>query len=308
MNEIQLSDSLPVIETEIRQYQNLAGESIFEIGRRLKHVKENDLAHGEFSSWCERIGFQREYANKHIKVFEEFDGSTSTQLGLSALYEISTLPEPERTKEHVTEKGETKTPDEMTVRELRELKKRLKNQSETINETTLQLKSREKENEILQSKLEQAENKAPEIVERYTEPEDYEELKENIRRMKRQEKSLSENNKRLMEEISDMRNERSDMDTKSKKYEELTQAINEMNGRLTEGQLRIKNQKLVYDLVKKSEALISEVAPLTYSISHLGVDDNKYAKEPLIKIAENLEDISSRIRKQLNENKIIEVE
>lgn len=308
MNEIQLSDSLPVIETEIRQYQNLAGESIFEIGRRLKHVKENDLAHGEFSSWCERIGFQREYANKHIKVFEEFDGSTSTQLGLSALYEISTLPEPERTKEHVTEKGETKTPDEMTVRELRELKKRLKNQSETIDETTLQLKSREKENEILQSKLEQAENKAPEIVERYTEPEDYEELKENIRRMKRQEKSLSENNKRLMEEISDMRNERSDMDTKSKKYEELTQAINEMNGRLTEGQLRIKNQKLVYDLVKKSEALISEVAPLTYSISHLGVDDNKYAKEPLIKIAENLEDISSRIRKQLNENKIIEVE
>src|SRR5699024_1607558 len=209
---------------------------------------------------------------------------------------------PEEVKEAVYS-GEVKT-----NKELEELKKRLKNQSETIDETTSQLKAREKENEILQSKLEQAENKAPEIVERYTEPEDYEELKENIRRMKRQEKSLSENNKRLMEEISDMRNERSDMDTKYKKYEELTQAINEMNGRLTEGQLRIKNQKLVYDLIKKSEALISEVAPLTYSISHLGVDDNKYAKEPLIKIAENLEDISSRIRKQLNENKIIEVE
>lgn len=308
MNEIQLSDSLPVIETEIRQYQNLAGESIFEIGRRLKHVKENDLAHGEFSSWCERIGFQREYANKHIKVFEEFDGSTSTQLGLSALYEISTLPEPERTKEHVTEKGETKTPDEMTVRELRELKKRLKNQSETIDETTSQLKAREKENEILQSKLEQAENKAPEIVERYTEPEDYEELKENIRRMKRQEKSLSENNKRLMEEISDMRNERSDMDTKSKKYEELTQAINEMDNRLTEGQVRIKNQKLVYDLVQRSEALIKEVAPLVYAVDHLDVEDNEYAKKPLLKIAKSLDDITKKIYKQLNENQIIEVE
>lgn len=308
MNEIQLSDSLPVIETEIRQYQNLAGESIFEIGRRLKHVKENDLAHGEFSSWCERIGFQREYANKHIKVFEEFDGSTSTQLGLSALYEISTLPEPERTKEHVTEKGETKTPDEMTVRELRELKKRLKNQSETIDETTSQLKAREKENEILQSKLEQAENKAPEIVERYTEPEDYEELKENIRRMKRQEKSLSENNKRLMEEISDMRNERSDMDVKSKKYEELTQAINEMDNRLTEGQVRIKNQKLVYDLVQRSEALIKEVAPLVYAVDHLDVEDNEYAKKPLLKIAKSLDDITKKIYKQLNENQIIEVE
>ena len=310
MNEIQLSDSLPIIETEIKQYQNLAGESIFEIGRRLKHVKENDLVHGEFIKWVEgQLNMDRTTANKFMKVADELPNvDTYRHLGSNALYMITTLPESERTKEHTTSNGEVKTPDEMTVRELSELKKRLKNQSETIDETTSQLKAREKENEILQSKLEQAENKAPEIVERYTEPEDYEELKENIRRMKRQEKSLSENNKRLMEEISDMRNERSDMDTKSKKYEELTQAINEMNGRLTEGQLRIKNQKLVYDLVKKSEALISEVAPLTYSISHLGVDDNKYAKEPLIKIAENLEDISSRIRKQLNENKIIEVE
>ena len=147
-----------------------------------------------------------------------------------------------------------------------------------LEELKKQLKQRDEENEILQSKLEQAENKAPEIVERYTEPEDYEELKENIRRMKRQEKSLSENNKRLMEEISDMRNERSDMDTKSKKYEELTQAINEMDNRLTEGQVRIKNQKLVYDLVQQSEALIKEVAPLVYAVDHLDVEDNEYAK------------------------------
>ena len=312
MNEIQLSDSLPVIETEIRQYQNLAGESIFEIGRRLKHVKENDLAHGEFSSWCERIGFQREYANKHIKVFEEFDGSTSTQLGLSALYEISTLPEPERTKEHVTEKGETKTPDEMTVRELRELKKKLKNQSETIDETTSQLKAREKENEILQSKLEEVENAPPKVI--YKErvetvvPDDYVKLKRDSERFKAISDSQENKNIKLQQEIDQLKREISNVDEKSKKYDQLNEEINKMNGRLTEGQLRIKNQKLVYDLVKKSEALISEVAPLTYSISHLGVDDNKYAKEPLIKIAENLEDISSRIRKQLNENKIIEVE
>ena len=165
MNEIQLSDSLPIIETEIRQYQNLAGESIFEIGRRLKHVKENDLVHGEFIKWVEgQLNMDRTTANKFMKVADELPNvDTYRHLGSNALYMITTLPESERTKEHTTSNGEVKTPDEMTVRELRELKKRLKNQSETIDETTLQLKSREKENEILQSKLEEMENRDVEV-------------------------------------------------------------------------------------------------------------------------------------------------
>lgn len=204
MNEIQLSDSLPIIETEIRQYQNLAGESIFEIGRRLKHVKENDLVHGEFGKWLETINMDRRRSSEFIKVFEELEHSnvrTSGQLGSKVLYEIATLPEPERTKEHVTEKGETKTPDEMTVRELRELKKRLKNQSETIDETTSQLKAREKENDLLQSKLEEMESQEPDVIERYTDPEDYQETKNmNKHLLKENEyyKNLTENLKNEM--------------------------------------------------------------------------------------------------------------
>lgn len=306
MNEVQLSDSLPVIETEIRQYQNLAGESIFEIGRRLKHVKENDLAHGEFGNWLKSINLDRTQAHRFIKVSEEIkDVGTYQHLGLRALSEIATLPEPERAKEHITSKGETKTPDEMTVKELRELKKRIKEKDE-------QLQSAHSENNILHNKLEDAENAPPKVI--YKErvetvvPDDYVKLKRDSERFKAISDSQENKNIKLQQEIDQLKREISNVDEKSKKYDQLNEEINKMNGRLTEGQLRIKNQKLVYDLVKKSEALISEVAPLTYSISHLGVDDNKYAKEPLIKIAENLEDISSRIRKQLNENQIIEVE
>ncbi|HDA6194723.1 TPA: DUF3102 domain-containing protein [Staphylococcus aureus] len=110
------------------------------MGRRLKHVKENDLAHGEWSNWLKSVNFNDSQARKFIKVFNEFQNrSTSNTLGVEALYQIATLPEPERTKEHITSNGETKTPDEMTVRELRELKK--------------QLKQRDEENARLQSQM-----------------------------------------------------------------------------------------------------------------------------------------------------------
>ncbi|HDA6631623.1 TPA: DUF3102 domain-containing protein [Staphylococcus aureus] len=110
------------------------------MGRRLKHVKENDLAHGEWSNWLKSVNFNDSQARKFIKVFTEFQNrSTSNTLGVEALYQIATLPEPERTKEHITSNGETKTPDEMTVRELRELKK--------------QLKQRDEENARLQSQM-----------------------------------------------------------------------------------------------------------------------------------------------------------
>ncbi|WP_278276396.1 DUF3102 domain-containing protein [Staphylococcus epidermidis] len=76
MNELQLSNDLPVIEQEINFFQKRAGESIFEIGRRLKHVKEKDLVHGDWSEWCKKIGMSRNQANKFIKVSEEFSNDS----------------------------------------------------------------------------------------------------------------------------------------------------------------------------------------------------------------------------------------
>lgn len=122
----ELSSDISTITAEINAYQRIAGEAIFEIGRRLKHVKENDLAHGEYEKWLSSIEINKQQAHRFVKVFEEFSGTkvtTSLHLGLSTLYEIATLPPEQREAEHVTSKGETKTPDEMTVKELRELKR-----------------------------------------------------------------------------------------------------------------------------------------------------------------------------------------
>lgn len=95
----------------------------------MKHVKENDLAHGEFGKWLVKIELNHRVANQMMKVTEEIQPEKwrmSSNLGLEALYQIATLPPEERTKTHETTSGEQKTPDEMTVRELRELKRQLK--------------------------------------------------------------------------------------------------------------------------------------------------------------------------------------
>ncbi len=129
-------------------YQNIAGQSIFEIGRRLKHVKENDLVHGEFGKWLENVGMHKQQAQRFIKIAEEFRSSNTTpvlHLGIKALYQLATMPEEQRN--HVIENGiETengnKSIDEATTRELEKYKK--------------QLKQRDEEKSQLESQLEQA--------------------------------------------------------------------------------------------------------------------------------------------------------
>ena len=71
MQEITLSNNLQQIELEINHHKNIAGQSIWEIGRRLNHVKENDLAHGQFMKWYQNIGLDKDFVSKSMKIARE---------------------------------------------------------------------------------------------------------------------------------------------------------------------------------------------------------------------------------------------
>lgn len=293
MNEIKLSDSLPVIETEIRQYQNLAGESIFEIGRRLKHVKENDLAHGEFRKWHENLGINKDFASQSIKVSEELNTNVETfrHLGTTALKIITQLPETERTKEHTTSKGETKTPDEMTVKELRELKKQLEHRNAELEERDAQLEHAQRSQDILQNKLDAVENEKPEYIEVEKEvikevvPEDYERTKQALEDFKKKFNRESKSAEALREEL--------------KKY---TEAFSDPNSAYEESQVkRLERESNInaYKLSIGIQKFIEDNAVETYKVSSV-IKSNESAKKRLEENIELLEDFTTNIKALIN--------
>lgn len=159
MQEIQLSNNLQQIELEINHHKNIAGQSIWEIGRRLNHVKENDLAHGEFEKWVENLGMATSEARKFMTVAKQLPNrSTLNDLGSSALYLIATLPEEEKqTQLERVEQGDTPT-----VRELQDLRRKLK-ESEERNK---RLAEQALQKEVIEKKV---------VIEKV--PEDYEATK-----------------------------------------------------------------------------------------------------------------------------------
>ena len=129
MNEIALSNNLPQIESEIREEKENVGKSFWEIGRRLNHVKENDLAHGQFLEWLKAIGIERTLAHRMMKVAKELPNVATLQhLGDTALYLLATLPEEEKQEQiEKIEQGESPT-----VRELQEVRRKSKLKDQAI--------------------------------------------------------------------------------------------------------------------------------------------------------------------------------
>lgn len=179
MNEIALSDNLAQIEYEIKFHAKQAGQSIWEIGRRLNHVKEHDLAHGKFLDWLDNIGISRSYANRFMKIAKELPNvDSSLHIGVNTLYQIALLPDEEQTKmiERINNN------DIPTNNEVTELKRQLK-LSQADNE---RLKV---QNEKL---AEQALSKTEKVIEKEVIPQDYKATQDLNKQLLGKNKDLSD--------------------------------------------------------------------------------------------------------------------
>ena len=257
MNEIALSNNLSQIELEISHHKQIAGQSIWEIGRRLNHVKENDLAHGKFGKWLDKIGIHYREANRMMTVAKQLPNVTTlSDLGSSALYLIATLPEEEK-QEQIQRIEDGDTP---TVRELQEVKNKLK-LSQQANELL------RGENEALRASKVEVMETIKEVV-----PEDYRATRELNKRLlvKNQElsdsmKAMEERSEFINNKLNEMMAQRAEADKKSAQYDELTRAIEESRGQLNSVQKQISAYKNITSLLRKGNDFLASMGGLIYA-------------------------------------------
>lgn len=173
----ELVDDINVITAEINTYQRVAGEAIFEIGRRLKHVKENDLVHGEWTKWLDDIGMSRGQAHKFIAVFDRFGNvSPVKQLPtvMSVLYELTALTDEQLSQEYEFPDGTKKKPVDMSRREAEKMKRIERERDEAkaqAEQAEQQAEIERRERERLEAENEELSNREPEVVTEYVEKE-----------------------------------------------------------------------------------------------------------------------------------------
>lgn len=257
MNEISLSNNLSQIELEISHHKQIAGQSIWEIGRRLNHVKENDLAHGQFLEWLAKMNIERTEAHRMMKVAEELPNVATLQhLGTTALHLIATLPEEE--KEEQIQRIEDG--DNPTVRELKEVKKKL-------NLSKLANKRLQAENERIKSSKIEVKEKIKEVV-----PDDYKatqdlnkQLLEKNKELSKTVKAMEERSEFIEKQLTDTLSQRKEVDKKSAQYDELTRAIEESQGQLNSVQKQISAYKNITSLLQKGNDFLASMGGLIYA-------------------------------------------
>ncbi len=295
MQEITLSDNLAQIELEINHHKQIAGQSIWEIGRRLNHVKEHDLTHGEFGQWLKKIEINQRVANQFMKVANEIpNSSTYSNLGYNVLYLIATLPDDEKQ----TQLDRIENGDNPTVRELQEVKRQLK-LSQADNE---RLKV---QNENL---AEQALSKTEKVVEKEVikevVPDDYQFFKSNYEASERNNEFYKQQNSELREEMKELERIIKEQQQNKASKEELS----ELEERKQAISSELDSLEKIVEFNESVETFLTAHASLQYSSDFSNLYNNRGLTLSLLDTINRLEKWIDDIKSELPKSEIIEGE
>lgn len=299
MNEIALSNNLPQIESEIREEKENVGKSFWEIGRRLNHVKENDLAHGQFLEWLKAIDIERTLAHRMMKVAKELPNVATLQhLGDTALYLLATLPEEEK-REQIEKIEQGDTP---TVRELQEVKKKLKLKEQAL--------------EAVKGELERAKAVKPieKVIEKEIIPDDYKATQELNEKLLAKNKELSDSEQAANErvqfiesQLKELMNQRQEVDEKSAKYDELTRAIEQSQGQLDSYQKQVSAYRHIINFLEKGNKFLANFGGVAFLDIKPALNNPKVRTE-LETFLTMLNSLSRNVSEILEQDDVIEGE
>ncbi|MBT0933068.1 DUF3102 domain-containing protein [Streptococcus lutetiensis] len=295
MNELALSDNLVQIELEINHHKQIAGQSIWEIGRRLNHVKENDLTHGQFSNWVERQGIHIREAQRMMKIANELPNTTTlSHLGTTALHLIATLPEEEKQEQiEKIEQGESPT-----VRELQEVKRQLK-LSQADNE-----RLKVQNENLAEQALSQTERVVEKEVVREVVPDDYQFFKSNYEASERNNEFYKQQNSELREEMKELERIIKEQQQNKASREELS----ELEERKQAISFELDSLKKIVALNEAVETFLTTHASLQYSSDFSNLYNNRDLTLSLIDTINRLERWIDDIKSELPKSEIIEGE
>ncbi|MGJ8368780.1 hypothetical protein ACSGF6_04570 [Staphylococcus capitis] len=171
---------------------------------------------GLFEKWYTSIGFKKQNVYNYIQIYNEvqqLDGDqleTFEELPKRLQLEISKPSHIPELKEKVLD-GDIKT-----HKEYKELERQLKQRDEQNAQLQSQVEQAQRSESIARKQLEDAENREPEVVEKYTEPEDYQSIKnmnEHLESEREYYKNLADD---FRNEVKDMMDQPSNVATFTK--------------------------------------------------------------------------------------------
>lgn len=269
--------NLNQIVAEIKFFENQAVVSYWEIGKRLSQAKEQ-VGHGEWIPWIEEnLNYTRRTASNLIKVYESYpNGNTSSHLNFSKVLALTSIKDEEDRQDFI----DSHEVEDMTTRELqaeiKEYKESLKAKEEELNEInscynslSIVAKNREEENERLREDLRQEREKPAEVVEKEVVPEDYEDLKSELKELmdyqKELENKLYEEQQKPKEVVKEV--ERGDI----KYYKsEIKRLEDDLQKEITKNLSLINDKKLAISQLETEEAhkkRVNDITSMHYSIA-----------------------------------------